>query len=169
MSRRVYCDTKKRRGRKWKVYSVRIKLFWEKKVELMNNTRLNICIHTHTHKWHRQQIKTEAAIMLSKHERHFLGTTTRRNKQKRKVMYCQKNDRCFISFIFNAHRKRLFYCFARVQIVLLIGGKCHYIYIYVIRANKLMYEWLEKRNNKTTKNEETRSQRLRWWNNIHMV
>jgi len=31
-------------------------------------------------------------------------------------------------YCLNAHRKRLLYCFARAQIVLLLRGKCHYIY-----------------------------------------
>jgi hypothetical protein len=48
--------------------------------------------------------------------------------EEKSYMYCrERDDRCF-----NAHKKRLLYCFARAQIVLLLEGKISlYVYIYI--------------------------------------
>jgi hypothetical protein len=70
-------------------------------------------------------------MLSEKYERHFVGTTRRRNKNEEKsYRYCrERDDRCF-----NAHKKRLLYCFARAQIVLLLEGKISlYVYIYMYR------------------------------------
>jgi hypothetical protein len=92
--------------------------------------------------------------MLSKHERHFVGTTRRNNKEKKSYMYCQKRKMIVVLFYcLNAHRKRLLYCFARAQIVLLLRGKCHYIYIE--REREMRYAHEETYLRMTRKKKET--------------
>jgi hypothetical protein len=94
----------------------------------MNNTRVYICIRTQMTSTTNKDRSSNNVVKTRKTFR--WNNKKKKTKERRFLCIAKSNDRCCVLFILtHIKKKKLLYCFARAQIVLLLRGICHYIHI----------------------------------------